>query len=93
LGGAHRFEWHGGNALGKGIATITRIDHGDLIELQIVQRGSHRSGEARRIHALALDAELVTVLEQDQIQFCAVVRRPKIRFVRRGRGADLGMRL
>lgn len=67
--------------LAEPVAPFARIHHIERVERQIVQCDPHRRRHLRRIGSLELDADVAAVLDHQQIELGAGVRRPEIGFV------------
>ncbi len=60
------------------VRLLAGINDRQVFELQIRERNTHRGCERRRIHPFDLYAETAAALEQQQIEFGALMCGPKI---------------
>lgn len=70
-------QGHGFHLLGEREALGPRVDDRDAREAEVRERGADRGRQPRSVGALALDAEQLVAAAQEQIDLCALVRRPE----------------
>ena len=76
---AHQFrQRHDANIFCEFVGFVSRIDDAQFVELQVGQRNAHGRCERGRVGAFALDADAAAVLEEQEIEFRALVRGPEI---------------
>src|SRR5579859_258535 len=77
----HGRKGHDRDTLGQGVAPRAGIEHRQMIELQVLERDAHRGRYRRRVRPLDLDAEPAAPLEQQQVEFRALMRGPEVRLL------------
>ena len=65
------------NLLGERECVIAGIDDGDFIELQVMERGVHRTGGLGGFGMFAFEAESAVAANEEQVELGAAVGRPK----------------
>ena len=60
----------------------TRINDKDAVKLQVLQGSTHGGSQPGSIHTLAFYTDASSILEQEQIQFGAIVGGPIVGFIR-----------
>ena len=63
------------------VNAISGIDDKQMIEFQIGKRNTHGLRKLWSVYTLALYPDAPSILEKQQVQFCAAMRGPKVFFI------------
>ena len=84
--GGKRYRFH---PFANYVPARTRIDYKQHIQPQITKCGFHRRRELGRVCEFELDAHLTAILDHQQVQLRAAMRRPEIGFIRCSYAQDI----